>query len=213
MVPSSKRPDWNRLFEIAMTQEGHFTTEQAAEAGYSGPLIAKYLANGKFFRVRRGVYRLVHYPAGSMEDLVTYWLWSDREAVFSHETALGLHQISDTLPARVHLTLPMSWRHRRIKAPADLVIHHADLPEDAMTWMGSVRVTTPAQTLKDCEAIGVSLELVEQALQQGLSRGLFSKDEVAGVARKIASVSVKKRSWKVAAMRTRKPSSKRSNSD
>lgn len=213
MVPSSKHPDWNRLFETALTQEGHFTTEQAAEAGYSRPLIAKYLANGKFFRVRRGIYRLVHYPAGSMEDLVTYWLWSDREGVFSHETALSLHQLSDALPARVHLTLPVSWRRRRVKPPAALVMHYAELPDDAVTWMGSVRVTTPAQTLKDCEASGVSLELIEQALKQGLSRGLFSKDEVAGVSRKIASVSVKKRSWKFAATRTRKPSSKRSNSD
>ena len=30
--------------------------------------------------------------------------------VFSHDTALALHELSDALPARAHLTLPASWR-------------------------------------------------------------------------------------------------------
>lgn len=182
-APPSKRPDWNRLFEIAVAQEGHFTTAQAAEAGYSRPLIAKYLANGKFSRVLRGIYRLVHYPAGEREDLTTFWLWSNRDGVVSHETALSLHQLSDVLPARVHLTLPTSWQRRRVTAPAPLALHYADLPEEAVTWMGSIRVTTPAQTLRDCEQAGVSLEFIEQALREGLARGLFSKDEAADLAR------------------------------
>lgn len=57
-------------------------------------------------RVRRGVYRLVHFPAGDHEDLTAVWLWSQHEGVFSHETALALHDLSDVLPSRAHLTLP-----------------------------------------------------------------------------------------------------------
>jgi len=49
--------------------------------------------------VRRGVYRLEHFPAGEHEDLVALWLWTDRAGVFSHETALALHGLSDTLPS------------------------------------------------------------------------------------------------------------------
>ena len=66
-------PDWNRLFETAATQEGYFTTSQADEVGYSPQLLAKYLQNGRVVRARRGIYRVVHFPPGEHEDLVTAW--------------------------------------------------------------------------------------------------------------------------------------------
>ena len=62
-------PDWDRLFEIAAAQDGLFTTQQAAEAGYSPQLLAYHLSAGRMVRLRRGVYRLVHFPAGDHEDL------------------------------------------------------------------------------------------------------------------------------------------------
>ena len=95
---ASNRPDWDSLFSTASGQDGHFTTAQAAEAGYSPQLLAKHLKAGRIRRVRRGVYRVVHYPAAEHEDLVVLWLWSDRTGVFSHETALFLHDLSDALP-------------------------------------------------------------------------------------------------------------------
>jgi hypothetical protein len=86
-VPET-RPDWNRLFETAAAQEGLFTTKQAAEAGYSPQLLVHYVLTGKAHRVRRGTYRLVHFPAGEHEELVAAWLWSERAGVVSHQTAL-----------------------------------------------------------------------------------------------------------------------------
>jgi hypothetical protein len=37
---------------------------------------------------------------------VVAWLWSDKQGVFSHQTALALHGLSDTLSAKAHLSLP-----------------------------------------------------------------------------------------------------------
>lgn len=105
--PRQKRsPDWDALFDVAQSQMGYFTTEQAAAAGYSPQLLHKYLANGRASRVRRGIYRLVHFPASEHEDLVTLWLWAEQVSVFSHEAALALHDLSDALPSRVHMTVP-----------------------------------------------------------------------------------------------------------
>jgi hypothetical protein len=55
---TTRKPGWNRLYECAAAQEGHFTTAQAAEAGYSPQLLAKYLGNQRAMRIRRGIYRL-----------------------------------------------------------------------------------------------------------------------------------------------------------
>src|SRR5262245_13206697 len=121
-------PDWNRLFEIAAGQAGHFTTQQAAEAGYSPQLLVHHVHAGRVLRVQRGIYRLVHFPAESHEELVVAWLWSERAGIISHQTALSLHGLSDVLPAQLHLTLPSAWRRRRFRTPPDLVLHHADVP-------------------------------------------------------------------------------------
>lgn len=120
---TAKRPSWDQLFETASAQDGYFSTAQAAEAGYSPQLLAKYLKSGRITRIRRGVYRLVHFPAGEHEELVIIWLWAERAAVFSHETALSMHELSDVMSAKAHITLPESWRCRRLRVPADVVLH------------------------------------------------------------------------------------------
>ena len=171
-------PRWGQLYETAAAQEGHFTTAQAEEAGYYPQLLAKYLKNGRIVRDRRGVYRLVHFPPGDHEDLVVVWLWSDRAGVFSHETALALHQLSDAMPARTHLTLPVSWKSRRVQVPAGVVLHFADLDDAERAWAGAVQLTTPARTVVDCAASGVSPGLVKQAIDEGLHRGLFTEPMV-----------------------------------
>lgn len=171
-------PDWDRLYETAAGQAGYFTTAQAAEAGYSPQLMARYLAGRRVVRTRRGVYRLVHFPAGEHEDLVVLWLWSDRAGVFSHETALTLHELSDALPARAYLTVPAAWRRRRLRVPEGTVLHYADLDERDTTWVGSLPVTTPARTVLDCAQAHVSPDLVRQAIDEGIRRGLFTRDDV-----------------------------------
>lgn len=174
-------PDRAALFEVASAQEGYFTTDQAAEAGYSRPLLDHHLSSGRFIRVRRGVYRLVEYPAGEHEDLVVAWLWSKQAGVFSHETALGLHQLSDALPAHLHLTLPASWAKRRLVVPDGLRLHFADVAADERAWVGAVPVTTPVRTIRDCAAAHVPPDLVAQAVRDGLARGLFARADLVGL--------------------------------
>ncbi len=168
-------PSWDALFDVASGQEGLFTTVQAADAGYSPQLLQKHLHAGRIQRVRRGVYRLVHFPPGDHEDLAAVWLWSDRAGVFSHETALFLHGLSDVLPSRVHITLPESSRSRRLRVPRGVVLHHADVGKEERAWVGPVPVTTPHRTLADCIAVGVAPDLVEQAIEQAAARGVVPR--------------------------------------
>lgn len=174
-------PEWDRLYETAAGQSGLFTTRQAAEAGYSPQLLAHHLRSGKVLRVHRGIYRLVHFPAGEHEELVMAWLWSDQQGVVSHQTALALHGLSDALPAHLHLTLPSQWRHRRFRVPAGVVLHHQDVPKRERTWFGAVPTTTPARTLNDCASAGLSPEFLREAARQALRRGLVRKAEVPAV--------------------------------
>ncbi|HKP62915.1 MAG TPA: type IV toxin-antitoxin system AbiEi family antitoxin domain-containing protein [Polyangiales bacterium] len=174
-------PNWDRLYETAAGQEGLFTTQQAAQAGYSPQLLVHHVRTGKVLRVQRGIYRLVHFPAGEHEELVASWLWSERAGVVSHQSALALHGLSDVLPAQVHLTLPAAWRRRRFRVPADVVLHHADVAAADRSWFGSVPITSPRRTLSDCARAPLSPELLSQAAHQALRRGLVGRDELGDV--------------------------------
>ncbi len=183
MPEPTQRPSWDRLFEIAAGQAGYFTTQQASEAGYSSQLLLKHIRAGRVARALRGIYRLVHFPAGEHEELVTAWLWSERAGIVSHQTALALHGLSDALPAQIHLTLPAAWRARRFRVPAGLVLHHADVAPEERTWFGAVPVTTAGRTLDDCATAGLSPELLRQAARQALGRGIVTRRELRVVER------------------------------
>lgn len=177
--PLPSPPDWPSLLDLAVSQSGYFTTAQAAALGFSPELLIHHMHVDRILRARRGIYRVRHLPAQDDEDLVVLWLWSAREGVFSHATALALHDLSDILPAIADLTLPLAWRTRRLRAPAGVVLHHADIPVADRKWVGNVPVTSVARTLRDCAAAPLPPDILQQATEQALRRGLVAPDETA----------------------------------
>lgn len=165
-------PDWPGLLEHAVEQAGYFTTADAAALGFSPEFLIHHVAAGRLVRVRRGIYRVTHLPASDDEDLVVIWLWSERRGVFSHSTALALHQLSDVLPAHVDLTLPASDARRRLRVPVGVHLHHADVAGTDQTWIGHVVATSALRTLRDCAALPIPPDLLAQALAEAEDRGL-----------------------------------------
>lgn len=181
--PNPATPAWQALFDVAASQEGLFTTRQALAAGYSPPLLAHHQKAGRITRIHRGIYRLVHFPPGEQEELVAAWLWTDTAGVLSHQTALSLHGLSDVLPAQIHITLPLSWRHRRFRVPRGIVLHHADIPADQRTWVGAVPITAVRRTLSDCALAALPPDLLRQGARQALARGLVTRPGLVEVER------------------------------
>jgi predicted transcriptional regulator of viral defense system len=128
--------------------------------------------------VHRGIYRVSHLPAQDDENLVVLWLWSQRRGVFSHRTALALHELSDILPGTIDLTLPAEEARRRRRVPDGVRLHHADVPPSARTWVGHVPVTSVVRTLRDCAALPISHELLAQAIRDTDARALATKAEL-----------------------------------
>src|SRR5262245_27622913 len=120
------------LIAIASGQAGYFTARQAQIVGYAYPRQYYHVHSGDWERVARGIFRLHSYPLPDRADLVVLSLTShDRssqpQAVFSHETALALHDLSDVNPARIHLIVPPTFRRH---LPAQLVIHRGIVPPE-----------------------------------------------------------------------------------
>jgi predicted transcriptional regulator of viral defense system len=171
-------PDWRRLYDCASTRGGYLSRVEAGEVGFSDQLLRHYVRTKRLLRPRRGIYRLALYPPGEHEDLIVIWLWTEEQGVFSHETALALHELSDALPARVHVTVPKKWEQRRLRVPSGVVLHFAEVGKKERAWVDVLPVTAPPRTVNDCAGDAVSPELLAQAIEQGLSRGLFDRDAV-----------------------------------
>jgi predicted transcriptional regulator of viral defense system len=165
-VARQARPSWDLLYQAAAAQRGYFTTRQAEQAGYSSQLLLKYLKNGRVVRTRRSVYRLVHFPASDHEQLMVLWLWSAESGVFSHQTALWLHGLSDHPPAEDHLTLPAEWRTRRLRVPAGARLHFTDLGPADRTWHQGIPVTSRQRTVDDCATCPMPPELLSAAQER-----------------------------------------------
>lgn len=186
MAADKSYPDPDRLYAIAEGQSGYFVAEQAASAGYSRQLLAHHARGGRYRRIRRGLYRLVHFPPGEYEDYVALWLMLERAAVYSHETALSLYGISDVNPVRTHVTLPLAWSERRLRLPEGVVRHHADLAADEHGGVGPLPVTSVRRTLVDLARAHFAPHLLQQAARESLERGLVSRAELEDVAAALA---------------------------
>lgn len=169
----SDRVDHDGLYRIAESQAGYFTAQQALETGMDrSTLLHHARPGGRYERVRRGLYRLRHFPSSPHEHVVAAWLPLPEPAVVSHESALELYDLSDVIPSAVHITLPRAKRGQRPRAGVRFhTFEHPPGPDETRRIAGVV-VTSPERTIVDSLEAGTQLEQIELAVSQALERGL-----------------------------------------
>jgi predicted transcriptional regulator of viral defense system len=179
-VPNQRKPA-DALFETVEGQQGYFTAKQAADAGFRLGSQAHHVKAGNWLRVERGIYRLARFPRSMEEQYVIYCLWSRNRAgqpvgVYSHETALSVHELSDANPSKLHMTVPPNFR-RTASIPKVLVLHRARLEEGEIERRQGFAVTRPIRTLADIATLG-HRDFAEQALREGARRGLITQRQI-----------------------------------
>src|SRR5215210_6324819 len=116
----SIRPNIRGLEADAYQQSGYFTSEQAGQHRVSRQLLNHHVRQGRFERVRRGLYRVRGFPSSQHDDMREKWMAVGMDkALISHVSALALLELSDNVPDRVHLLVPR--RHRGLRRPPGVV--------------------------------------------------------------------------------------------
>jgi predicted transcriptional regulator of viral defense system len=173
------------LYELAAHQGGYFTARQAREAGYEDNVHPYHVRSRNWVREARGLYRLSQFPLPARPDLMVWQLWSrnrqdEPQGVFSHATALSLHELSDVMPAKLHMTVPPGFR-RMAAIPEVLRLHRARLSGRDVQTIDGVRVTAPIRTLLDVIAEGaIAEELQIQAVDEAFRRGVATRRQLEG---------------------------------
>lgn len=177
------QPDHDQLFDIAESQDGYFTMAQALGAGFARSTHSYHVKQGNWLREHRGIYRLRQYPQTENGQMVLWSLWSrDRngepKGVYSHTTALSLRELSDTNPSKIHMTVPPSFRRNSV-TPSVLVLHKAVLEPHEVIWERGFATTTAMRAILDSAISGdADMDMLEQAIEEGLRRGLIKRTEI-----------------------------------
>ena len=166
--------DHDALYRQAEAQAGYFTAQQAVAAGMDRSTLRHHARpGGRYERVRRGLYRLRHFPTSSYEHVMAAWLpLRDAGAVVSHESALELHGLSDVIPNAVHLSLPRSERGQRRRTGVRLHTLNRPPTKAEIRTVEGLPVTSPERTIVDSLETGVQPEQIEMTIGQALERGL-----------------------------------------
>ena len=96
-------------------------------------------------RLRRGLYRVQGFPSTENDELRETWMAVGADkAILSHESALALLELSDNVPANVHVLVPR--RYRGLRPLPGVVVHtHSDGETIATVWRDGLPLTAPAR--------------------------------------------------------------------
>ncbi len=183
VMKRSSKQSQARLFAIAEAQGGFFTAKQAEDAGFDRTHHAYHLRVGNWQRKHRGIYSLAQFPMPDRSDLILWSLWSrnrddQAQGVYSHQTALSIYDLSDLMPAKLHMTVPRGFR-RSTEIPPILALHYGDLPADEVEEREGYRVTRPIRAiLAVSQSLEVSDEILSQAFSEAKARGLVTGADI-----------------------------------
>ncbi len=170
-----------RLYALAESQGGYFTSADAKSAGYSHPLQHFHIRRGNWIRVERGIYRLKRFPTVDHEDLIRWWLWSQKRGVISHESAAEMYDLGDILPSQAHLTVPVNFRKKAVKG---VVLHKADLELGDIEKRDGLPVTTPLRTILDLAQQHLEPERLTAVVKDAVHKGLLDRKALLSILEK-----------------------------
>ncbi|MBP2474164.1 hypothetical protein JOF53_003036 [Crossiella equi] len=161
-------PTW---LDRTCSPDGLLSRERALALGVRDGALAHAVRTGVLHRLQRGCYlRADTPPSPEARARAALRAAGRATAVASHHTAARLHGLAlPPDPGPEHVTVPRAYRHIRRR---ELVSHSGALPEDHVTRVRGVPVTTVPRTVLDLARLLPRLPavwLVEHALHHELT--------------------------------------------
>ncbi|MFP4187254.1 MAG: type IV toxin-antitoxin system AbiEi family antitoxin domain-containing protein [Acholeplasmataceae bacterium] len=159
-----------KLEELIKKQNGYITTQDANDEGIHREYLTMLVEEEKLIRVSPGVYR----SKEAWEDILYIYQQKKKRMVYSHDTALYLHGLSDRDPIRYSVTLPTGYNTSQIKH-IDLVTYTI---KPSLFELGKMTMKSPfgndivvydkERTI--CDIIRSRSRMDQQILNDGLKR-------------------------------------------
>jgi predicted transcriptional regulator of viral defense system len=130
-------PDYETAIqEILKSNNGIVTATQVTEAGIPRRCLSTMVQSGMIYRVERGIYALPEV----WEDELSFIQYRFSKGIFSHETALYLHGMTDRTPSRYTITFPFGYNTGNVKKQGIL----AKLSTEGTYELGIITISSPS---------------------------------------------------------------------
>ena len=142
----------NELQSVLKQNGGIFTTAQANEVGVSNERLRLLVHSGDLERVTTGIYVL---PDEFADKMFIVQLRRPK-IIYSHETALFLHELTDRDPINYMVTVPTGYNPTRLREDGFTVftikreLHEIGVTKLTTMFGNSVRVYDLERTICDC---------------------------------------------------------------
>jgi predicted transcriptional regulator of viral defense system len=165
----------NVIRKLLSEGNGVIKAADARLAGVNNKELQRLAERGKLERVSHGLY----IDAEHMEDEYLTAQYRCRKGIFSHETALFLHDLSDRTPLRLMMTIPSGYNTRLLKEKemyrffyCKPEVYQAGIMVVRSPYGHNVKVYNKERTICDCikkkEKLdpGLVLEAVKRYMSQ-----------------------------------------------
>jgi predicted transcriptional regulator of viral defense system len=167
---------YKQLAEQAAETFGYLTGEDARKLGIPIGTLNALARRGQLERIDHGIYRVPLIPPSRLDQYMLATLWPDRRGRISHESALDLYGISDVNPAKIHITVPASYRtHREI--PPLYVLHWEDVEAADRESFEGIPLVTAAKAIRQAHEQQLRRSLLEQAIDDAARDGWLRRRE------------------------------------
>jgi predicted transcriptional regulator of viral defense system len=167
---------YKQLAERAAETFGYLTAEDARGLGVPVGTLNALSRRGQLEHVTRGIYRVPLIPPGRLDQYMLATLWPDGRGTISHESALELYGMSDVNPAKIHVTVPASYRTHRV-IPSLYVLHREELAAVDQASFEGIPVVSAAKAVRQAHEQHLRRSLLEQAIDDGVQGGWLRHGE------------------------------------
>ena len=157
------------IFKMLEKNNGIITSAQVTEAGFQRRILSELAATDKIIRIERGIYAL----PDVWEDEMYFLQYRYAKGIFSNETALYLHSLSDRTPQTYTITVPHGYNSAALKKHnvklkfAALEIYELGIMDLLSPSANPIRVYDKERTL--CDIVKgnntCDIQLVNQAMK------------------------------------------------
>ncbi|NLE78924.1 MAG: hypothetical protein GX610_04960 [Rhodococcus sp.] len=155
------------LQELAAAQAGFFTAAQALQVGYSTEMLGTQVVRGSWIKVERDLFRAADAPHTDFEAFAKWCTWFGTAAAVSHQSAAELHGLGHLYPRFIHFSTVMAPP----SPTRELALHRRSVRAQDCEKIGPLRITTPQRTALDLAAGGISQELLDEVVADGVAIG------------------------------------------
>ena len=172
-----KTPYLEKIRKILSDQNGVIITSDLAQFHIPRVYLSMLEQNGEIERAARGVYK----TPSAMQDEMLIFQSKYKSSVFSHETALFLHDLTDRSPLRYSVTVPSGYHSSLLNESGHKIYYvNRKLLDLGVVAMQSpqgneIRVTDLERTI--CDILRSRNQLDIQYVTNGLKRYVTRKEK------------------------------------